>query len=678
MRTRTMNRLPQSLLHPTALQNSTLKPVALTVASCLTIALAGCSSSTDYNFDTSRDNAAALVAPAAAYDPGGGVIPLPNALLFAGTEDGTLNITVADPEDLSNPQVALNAQDGFSTTEAITTSYTQPLNPASLTIGTNVRVFEITTAPSGAVASIVGELSDGEIVAVPAGDGKTLAIVPLRPLKESTDYMVVLNDQIEDTSGNTMGRSFAFGLTAGSESLADGAAAALEPVRQLTGAMLLAASSQGIDPNSVTLTWTFKTQSITPVLQAVKAASTAANIAVTPAGFDTTAIGGQGAADILVGTLEIPYYLSTPSEENPLAATQGYWTGAGDSNLTQFNPQPVAQSTQTIPVLMTMPNANSGMSKPAAGWPVVIFQHGITRSRTDMLAIADSMAGAGFAVVGIDLPVHGITDNESPFYSAGMERTFDMDLQGAEGAAGPDGTIDSSGAYFYNLANLLNTRDNFRQGIADLWVLSASIGNLADIDGDRKGFVGLSLGAIVGSTMLAFDNSFKSATLASPGGGVSRLFAASPVFGPQVADGLADAGIDIASSTGQAFLNATQTMMDSADPVNHAQATANSGVPIHLAQMLQDNVVLGSVPGAALSGTEPLANLMGLPIVRETSSGSGWVRFARGPHSALIDTMSEEADLEVTTELQTQMVTFAVSQGQQLPVGNAGVLEVAP
>ena len=50
---------------------------------------------------------------------------------------------MADPTDLANPQVALNALDGFSTTEAITTGFNQPLNPDSLQIGESVRVFEI-------------------------------------------------------------------------------------------------------------------------------------------------------------------------------------------------------------------------------------------------------------------------------------------------------------------------------------------------------------------------------------------------------------------------------------------------------------------------------------------------------------------------------------------------------
>ena len=117
------------------------------------------------------------------------------------------------------------------------------------------------------------------------------------------------------------------------------------------------------------------------------------------------------------------------------------------------------------------------------------------RNRTDMLAVADSFADSGFMVVAIDLPLHGLTDPTSPLYASGanplysglslpgtgsIERTFDLDvLNNTTGAAGPDGQIDSSGANFINLASLLTTRDNLREGAADLITLTRSLPNLS-------------------------------------------------------------------------------------------------------------------------------------------------------------------------------------------------------
>src|SRR5690348_1092147 len=98
-----------------------------------------------------------------------------------------------------------------------------------------------------------------------------------------------------------------------------------------------------------------------------------------------------------------------------------------------------------------------------------------------MFGIAGALAAAGFAVVAMDLPLHGLTDPTSPLYrnqllagspAAGLiagERTFDMDLENnATGAPGPDGKIDPSGTYIINLNSLLTSRDNLREAVADL------------------------------------------------------------------------------------------------------------------------------------------------------------------------------------------------------------------
>ena len=77
--------------------------------------------------------------------------------------------------------------------------------------------------------------------------------------------------------------------------------------------------------------------------------------------------------------------------------------------MTVANPIPVERDRQTVPVLITVPNQFSGQVKPAGGWPVVIFQHGITGNRSQALALADTMASIGFAVISMDLPLHGIT-----------------------------------------------------------------------------------------------------------------------------------------------------------------------------------------------------------------------------------------------------------------------------
>src|SRR6185295_9713630 len=111
-----------------------------------------------------------------------------------------------------------------------------------------------------------------------------------------------------------------------------------------------------------------------------------------------------------------------------------------------FNPLPGKVADKAIPLLLTVPNANAPNGagvKPANGWPVVIFQHGITRSRLDAIAISAAMAQAGWVVAAVDLPLHGVTDTTLlPVYQPTNEQTFNLDLiVNASGASGSDSVI---------------------------------------------------------------------------------------------------------------------------------------------------------------------------------------------------------------------------------------------
>ena len=188
-----------------------------------------------------------------------------------------------------------------------------------------------------------------------------------------------------------------------------------------------------------------------------------------------------------------------------------------------------ATGTENVPLLITVPNANSGRSKPEAGWPVVIFGHGITRNRCDALAISATMASQGYVVVAMDHPLHGaVPDNpadacapfyieNTPFAPIARERTFDVDLvNNATGAPGPDGLRDASGTHQINLASILTSRDNTRQAEADLSILTLTIPTMdldgngsPDLDGSRIAYVGQSLGGIIGGVFMAVRGTIK-------------------------------------------------------------------------------------------------------------------------------------------------------------------------
>ena len=159
---------------------------------------------------------------------------------------------------------------------------------------------------------------------------------------------------------------------------------------------------------------------------------------------------------------------------------------ANERNLTRFNPIPALRANKAIPLLVTVPNANAARSvKPANGWPVVIFQHGITRDRSDALraAPAHCAAPAGWSRRSTCRCMASPTTT-SPLYQATNEQTFNLDLVvNASGASGPDSVIDPTGTHFINLTYPLASRDNLRQGVVNLLALTRALPTL-DLDGD--------------------------------------------------------------------------------------------------------------------------------------------------------------------------------------------------
>ena len=653
-------------------------------------ALYGCSDTSTYDFENSlatvqqqTAEAAAAAPPVALFDPANGDIPFPNSLLFSGTEDGTLNIPLdegVDPADLSVPQVSLNMLDGFSTTAPITMALGGAVDASSVTLGETVRVFEVQTdQETGAVTQIIGELDQTQVAV--ALVGTTVAIAPITPLKESTDYMVLATNGIVTEAGAALRPSTSFVLTAGSIALT-GPAVGLEPVRQLTNAMLGVAATADVDTATVVQVFSFKTQSITPVMQAVKSASAAQPSTIAPTGLNTKNVNDAlaGIADIYIGTLDVPYYRTAPANANDPVGIQSFWQGQGESNLTRFNPTPVATSVQTIPVLMTVPNANSGMVEPAEGWPVTIFVHGITRNRSDLLAVADALAQAGIAAIAIDQPMHGITDDENnlsaaktPF--AETERTFGMDLVNNEsGAAGPDGLVDDSGRHFYSPLYLLATRDNLRQSAADLMVLSSSIANITavPVNNARKTIIGYSLGGAATTPFIAFSDSINAASLAMPAAGLVGTTIASEAFGPAIIAGLSASGVEQGTPAFEQFKVAAQTVVDSGDAINFG-AMAAQNMPIHITEVIGDTTVPNAVAGAPLVGTSALARVMGVSATGSDTTESAIVRFTEGNHGTLL---SPEASLAATVEMQTQIATFAASSGGLIKITNPAVVQI--
>lgn len=461
--------------------------------------------------------------------------------------------------------------------------------------------------------------------------------------------------------------------------------------------------------SDIVLSWAFTTQSVGDVLGALQTVvDSGAQAAVLN---DITSETPAAAADIYAGTLTTNYYLNEAASVNDPSPLSGSWRGAGDTPLTKFNTavNPPAGTTD-IPLLATIPKT----TMPGAGWPVVIFQHGITRNRADILTIADAMAGQNIAVVAIDMPLHGLTNDETDgtqaFYMAGLERTFDLDLVDNEtSAAGPDTVTDLSGTHYINLNSLLTTRDNVRQSVADLYVLRKALETLTtttgghSFDASKIYFVGHSMGGIAGSVFLATDSNVKSSVLAMAGGGIAKLLDGSAAFGPTISAGLGVNGVNKGFAQYESFMASAQMLIDSADPINYASA-ASTGRGILFfevvgdgADNLPDQTIPNNVIGvtdtvdAPLSGSDPLITGMALTQMSASDTAANLmitdidavVKFTGGHHGSILttndaDDNADATSASVTTEMQTEMALFIKNDGASLTIVDDTVIEAAP
>ncbi len=656
---------------------------SIVVVFFLTLVLSACDGINDGE-GSQYITAAPAGSAVATFNPSASQIPTTNILLLGA--DGKLALPLSGDPAVDTLLGVLNELDGYSTTSPITYSFAAAVDPSTLVAGSTVHLIEVTSV--GAAATGVVSVVNPAAYAVTVTDATatTIAIIPLAPLNSGSTYVVALTDGIIGADGLAAAPSQTYLDVKGTDSLVGTDLEPLDGLRQLINSYEGVAAAVGVDASSIVLSWMFPTLDTTTVLQAmtsaIKAAPPEGVLLAGPTGLDTAALGLQGAADIYAGTLDLPYYLGVPSVDDPTASLTASWIGQSGSSVSKFDPLPIQTSTQKVPVLMTLPKT----PPPANGYPVTIFQHGITRNRSDMLALADSQAAIGRAVIAIDIPLHGL-DASNPLFAGPLERTFAVDFQGGGTdpcVPEPDGVADSSGAHFLNLASLLTARDNNRQAIMDLVYLANSLGNLNDIgiplDTTNVGFIGQSLGAMVGTGFLALEDSVGAASLSVPGGGIAGLLAGSVSFSPVINGGLACAGIATGSADYFQFLTVAQSAIDAADPINHAAAAA-AGHNIHLTEViggnssLPDQVIPNSVANFPLSGTEPLIRTMGLAATGMSTQAGNLdvaVRFIAGDHGSLL---SPAGGLDVTIEMQGQAASFLFSGGNALQIADPSLVQ---
>jgi hypothetical protein len=706
-------------------------------------------------------------ANAALYQPAQGIFPFPFDLYFSGTTDGTINIQPAN--GLIPNQVGLNALDGWSTTAPIRIRFGGALNPASFSAAT-IRVYQVTVSNTNkAVSGFTRPLTYGTEftagLATDTGVGPTILeirpVVPLQPsagpatptspLPEGTGYLVLLTNGIQMANGTAAAADVDYGTikttlgpTIAPANCASLPNAPMQGACGFTASHLLVAANPALgplalNPANVIVSFHFTTVATRDTLRALgltifNPAFPVPAISVGPTATPLNLISGAlpAYASARTGTVTVPYYSYIPTPQAPggistdSAVLRTAWRAAnpppapltdpaGERNLTRFNPLPELRASKAIPLLVVMPNGTGpNGTKPTAGWPVIIFEHGITRDRSDAFALAQAFTSQGWVIASVDLPLHGITSPTNPLYpllyQAANEQTFNLDLVvNASGAAGPDGVIDSTGTHFINLSYPLASRDNLRQGVVNLLALTRALPSL-DLDGDTVGdidpariaFVGQSLGSIVG---LSFGAALPTPTtlpaptatplrvptmvLNVPGGGVAELLRDSPTFGPRINAGLQAQGLLPGTSLYAQYFRDVQNIVDAGDPLNFVTQTAaqrsiyfqqvvGGGTPTSLPDQVIPNSatqrLITAITNNGLAGGLPFPRAVpGTPV-----AGDGYVNFVVGDHGSLL---SPAASPAATGEMQTEAVIYtAGNPAVPIPPGTIvpGALTAAP
>ncbi|HTV19700.1 MAG TPA: hypothetical protein VMG12_13540 [Polyangiaceae bacterium] len=738
------------------------------------VALAGCTD--EVELDASEREL--TPSPSAEFDPGSGIIPLPNALLI-NPATGRLNVPPRCGEEPGSAaeglRNTLNQLDGFGTSRLdLVATFSAPVDAASL----DGRVVLLRLAERG-VPVIPPEppvpidvlVTTTQRAAPDCASSSAVPAVVIRPrgvLRDASTYGVLIASGVTTTDGVPFEPTVTWSLvrqeTAPVE-FAAGSPANAAPIHNATpfdaadpdelaslrgldqlwrGYAPLLAGLDALGPvvlpgqiesrDDMLVAWAFGTQTIGGVFDpdvdgspaSAIEASTAPLVVGAPAAGEGAPVSiEQAFAAALpgvpcealgcaaIGTL----YAAGPASMPPTFTSSSYLTGddcESPNVATGAFGDPVAPARvcqRQLPVVAVVPLA----PPPASGYPTLIFAHGIGRSKEDLLPLAGTLAAAGIASVAVDALDHGVravqisTDAAAGCDGAGEGRPC-TDVFGPTCAPQCYAPLLSS--------NLGVTRDHLRQTVLDHMALARALAECAEpgacgtlqVDPSRIGFIGQSLGSLIGGVSVAVTPDVSAGVLNVGGADWLQVLTETQTLGIRcpLVDALIAGGViegqpwnlganPDATCAGDAwkttpgflnFASAARWILDPVDGVNFAREYAVAGAPAVLIGEVVDDPV---VPNAA---TATFAEALGLtpaegalatsatpdPTPAALEPGSVWLRYANVPgnpemmfpgngygHASLLQpaeptsTMAEGSGQLGTIRLRVDSVAFLLS-----------------
>ena len=408
-------------------------------------------------------------------------------------------------------------------------------------------------------------------------EGATAVIWPMGPLDPSTEYALLVTSELLDADG---------GCVAGSptaRAILDGVHDddRLDRASERLSTFITAA---GLVPEQVSAAVTFTTQPTTDLSEAV-----AARIATESFAWSDDA------------TCEV-------DENTGLRACERHFTSWDYRTDGIMGATPA--SSWEIVTSIWMPAEGEGP------WPTLVMGHGINSSRGMGHGIARNVADLGIVVVAIDAIGHG-------------------DHPSNEGNQGFSGMMSFLGIDAVNLRiDGTALRDNLRQSTADrlqLIELLVQDGDLdgdgsVDVDTDRMGYVGISLGGIMGSEILALSERLDVAVLITAAARMTSIFTYASNMAIMMDVMLELTGSD--SATWQAIA-AIQGAIEPGDPLAYARHVINDRLNDAPAPHVLVTMAVGD-PIVPNEGTRALAQGLGVDIMHPVVADMGLTRLASG------------------------------------------------
>lgn len=521
--------------------------------------------------------------------------PYPSDLRL--TESGAPDLSVFPTDaariDLITPSIEIieAESDGFSPLSPVYISFNVSLDPASLpaeladTTAGDASVFIIDISEA---SPTYGERAAATVVYNEEGGGywpaRTLAVHPLYelPLRTETTYAAVVTTSVQSSEGVALEPPSAIGRM--SPSTGD----SVEP-----GSLSLLANAYEdleMDLGTVLVATVFTTSNPVADLAAIRGWMHDSLPVPGADGLEHT--GSRAQYDIYEGTFDSEEFFSGVSP----------YRNFGDGLIqTDETGAPVTRTQVDLRFAVSVPKG----VMPEAGWPLVLYGHGLGEDYRGFLRVAAApLAERGIAALGINPPLQG---DRNP--TAQEDRSLIITL---------------------SISNIIVGREILRHGVFDeIQALRLVQGGLSipsevatgeeeiRFDSDRVGFMGHSEGAQVGALLLAVEPNIGPAVFSEGGGGAAITLFALELPEIDVGDTVADAlGINPAVET---FDNdhpivgvIIQPLLDAADPLHGARNIFLEPVedrPHDLLMLEGFNDVL--TPPEAI---EALASAMGLPI----------------------------------------------------------------